>query len=90
MSPRFASRRSFLRALGLLPSFDRLFGQKLGVKFTDVAVEAGLARARNVSPSEQQRLAAEFQTKVAEKQRQVLGPLLGKAQIAIASIESNV
>jgi hypothetical protein len=33
----------------LLPSFDRLYGQGLGVKFTDVAVEAGLAQARNVS-----------------------------------------
>jgi outer membrane protein len=48
-----------------------------------------MARARGASQGEQQRLAAEFQSKMADRQRQVLGPLLGKAQVAIASIASS-
>ena len=48
-----------------------------------------MARARDASPSEQQRLSGEFQQKIADKQRQVLGPLFGRAQIAIASVASS-
>lgn len=42
------------------------------------------AKARNASPSQQQQLASEFQSKMADKQRQLLGPLFGRAQAAIA------
>jgi outer membrane protein len=48
-----------------------------------------IARARNASPAEQQRLSAEFQQKMADKQRAVLGPLFGRAQVAIASVASS-
>ncbi len=48
-----------------------------------------IGRARGASPSEQQRLSAEFQSKVADKQRQVLGPLFARAQVAIASVASS-
>ncbi len=48
-----------------------------------------LARARNASPSEQQRLSAEFQSKMADKQRSLFGPLFGRAQVAIASVASS-
>jgi outer membrane protein len=48
-----------------------------------------IARARNASPAEQQRLSAEFQSKIADKQRQVMGPLFQRAQIAIASVASS-
>ncbi len=48
-----------------------------------------MARARNASPAEQQRLSAEFQSKISDKQRQVLGPVFTRAQIAIASVASS-
>jgi len=48
-----------------------------------------MARARNASPAEQQRLGAEFQSKMAAEQRQVLGPIFGRAQVAIASVASS-
>ena len=48
-----------------------------------------MARARGASHSEQQRLSAEFQSKIADKQRQVLGPLFARAQVAIASVASS-
>jgi outer membrane protein len=46
-------------------------------------------RARNAPQAEQQRLAAEFQSKMADEQRKVLGPLFGKAQAAIANVASS-
>jgi len=48
-----------------------------------------IRRAQHASPSEQQRLGAEFQGKMATKQRQLFGPLFGKAQVAIASVASS-
>ena len=47
------------------------------------------ARARNASAAEQQRLATEFQSKMADEQRKVLGPLFGRAQVAIANVASS-
>jgi len=41
------------------------------------------------SQADQQRLQGEFQQKIADKQRQLLGPLFGKAQVAIASVASS-
>lgn len=48
-----------------------------------------VGRARSASPSEQQRMGAEFQKKMADKQRAVLGPLFARAQVAIASVASS-
>jgi outer membrane protein len=48
-----------------------------------------IARARSASPAEQQRLSIEFQTKIGAEQRQVMGPLFQRAQIAIASVASS-
>jgi outer membrane protein len=48
-----------------------------------------IARARGASPAEQQRLSAEFQQKIADKQRQLLGPIFSRAQVAIASVASS-
>jgi len=48
-----------------------------------------LARARSAAPAEQQRLSAEFQSKMAAEQRQLFGPLFGRAQVAIASVASS-
>jgi outer membrane protein len=46
-------------------------------------------RARNASPAEQARLVQEFQSQVADKQRQLFGPIFQRAQIAIASVASS-
>ena len=48
-----------------------------------------LPRAQKASPQEQQRLAQEFQSRMAEKQRQLFGPLFQKAQVAVASVASS-
>lgn len=48
-----------------------------------------LGRASHASQSEQQRLAAEFQGKMADKQRQLMAPLVQKAQVAVASVASS-
>jgi len=46
-------------------------------------------RAKHASQEDQQRLAGEFQQRMAERQRQLFGPLFGKAQAAIASVASS-
>lgn len=48
-----------------------------------------VALARGKSPSEQQRLSQEFQSKMGAEQRQLLGPLFARAQVAIASVASS-
>ncbi|HEV8023197.1 MAG TPA: OmpH family outer membrane protein [Candidatus Lustribacter sp.] len=48
-----------------------------------------IARARGASQAEQQRLSAEFQQKIGDKQRSVLGPIFARAQVAIASVASS-
>ena len=48
-----------------------------------------VGRAKHASQSGQQKLATEFQGKMADKQRQLFGPLFAKAQVAIASVASS-
>jgi outer membrane protein len=48
-----------------------------------------IARARGASAAQQQQLGQEFQQQIADKQREVLGPLFRKAQTAIASVASS-
>lgn len=48
-----------------------------------------ISRARGQSQAAQQRLSQEFQSKMSDKQRQLFGPIFGKAQVAIASIASS-
>jgi outer membrane protein len=48
-----------------------------------------VGRARHASQADQAKLAAEFQAKMTAKQRQVLGPLMAKAKIAVASVASS-
>jgi outer membrane protein len=48
-----------------------------------------VGRAKRASQGEQQRLAGEFQGKMADKQRQLFAPLFGRAQVAIASVASS-
>lgn len=47
------------------------------------------ARAAHASQADQQKLAAQLQAQMADKQRAVLGPLFQKAQVAIASVASS-
>jgi outer membrane protein len=59
------------------------------------AYKAGLdrqfsARMRSLrNPNDQARVAQEFQNKLAAKQREVMGPLFQRAQVAIASVAST-
>jgi outer membrane protein len=48
-----------------------------------------IGRARGASQSQQQQLAAQFQQQMGSKQRELLAPLFGKAQVAIASVASS-
>jgi len=47
------------------------------------------ARAKGQSQDQQQRLAQQFQSEMAQKQQQLFAPLFGKAQVAIASVASS-
>jgi Skp family chaperone for outer membrane proteins len=48
------------------------------------------ARIKGVhKPSDQQRIAQEFQNKLAAKQRELFGPLFARAQVSIASVASS-
>jgi outer membrane protein len=47
------------------------------------------ARARGASQAQQAKLVEEFQGKMADEQRKVLGPIFGKAQVAIANVASS-
>jgi outer membrane protein len=74
-------------AIAALPAFAQAnkqlfdYGQSLQKQFA--------ARAAHASQQQQQQLAGEYQQKMAGKQRQVLAPLLQRAQIAIASVASS-
>jgi outer membrane protein len=74
-------------ALAALPSF-----QAANRQLTDYGTNLQkqyIGRARNASQAQQQKLAQEFQGKMADKQRQLFGPLFAKAQVAIASVASS-
>ena len=74
-------------ALAALPSF-----QSANKQLTDYGTNLQkqyIARARHASQSQQQKLAAEFQGRMADKQRQLFAPLFQKAQVAIASVASS-
>ena len=74
-------------AIASLPAFQvanrqlQQYGQGLERQFSK--------RAAHASRAQQQQLGAEFQHRMADKQRQVLGPLLQRAQVAIASVASS-
>jgi outer membrane protein len=74
-------------AIAALPAFQSAnkqlgdYGASLQKQYT--------ARAAHASQAEQQKLATEFQGKMADKQRALLGPLFQKAQVAIASVASS-
>jgi outer membrane protein len=74
-------------ALASLPSF-----QAANKQLNDYGAglqKQYLGRAQHASQAEQQRLANEFQGKMADRQRQLFGPLFNKAQVAIASVASS-
>ena len=74
-------------ALAALPAFQSAnrqlndYGATLQRQYT--------GRAAHAPQAQQQRLAQEFQGKMADKQRQLFGPLFAKAQTAIASVASS-
>jgi outer membrane protein len=74
-------------ALAALPAFQAANRQlnAYGVSLQKQYV----GRAQHASQAAQQKLANEFQGKMADKQRQLFGPLFAKAQVAIASVASS-
>jgi outer membrane protein len=74
-------------ALATIPAFEAAnrqvasYGEALQRQFT--------ARAKGASPDQQAKLGQEFQQEIAQRQRSVFGPLLARAQVAIASIASS-
>jgi outer membrane protein len=48
-----------------------------------------IAKARGASQADQQRLSQEFQSRMADEQRSLFGPLFGRAQVAISSVASS-
>ncbi|HEY0615057.1 MAG TPA: OmpH family outer membrane protein [Candidatus Elarobacter sp.] len=74
-------------ALAALPSF-----QAANRQLSDYGASLQrqyVGRAQHASQAQQQKLAAEFQGKMADRQRQLFGPLFAKAQVAIASVASS-
>jgi outer membrane protein len=74
-------------ALAALPSFQSAnrqfadFGRRLQAQY--------VGRARHASQAQQAQLAQEFQGRMAQEQERLIGPLLSKAQVAIASVASS-
>lgn len=74
-------------ALAALPSFQSANRQL--TDYGDGLRKQFAARAAHASQADQQKLAAQLQSQMADKQRAVLGPLFQKAQVAIASVASS-
>jgi outer membrane protein len=75
-------------AIGALPQFQRANAQVAQYKSQlDGQFAAQIKRARN--DGDRQRIAGEFQQRFLNKQREVLGPLFGRAQAAIAQASSS-
>jgi len=74
-------------ALAALPSFQT--ANRQFTAYTEGLRRQYSARAKGVSQSQQASLMQEFNAKVNDRQRQMFGPLFGKAQVAIASIASS-
>jgi outer membrane protein len=73
--------------LAALPSFQTAnrdfadFGRRLQSQYVN--------RAKHANSAQQAQLAQEFQGRMAQEQQRLMGPLLSKAQIAIASVASS-
>jgi outer membrane protein len=73
--------------LAALPSFQNAnrqyadFGRRLQAEY--------VGRAKHANSARQAQLAQEFQGRLAQEQQRLIGPLLSKAQVAIASVASS-
>jgi outer membrane protein len=73
--------------LAALPSFQTAnrqfsdFGRRLQGQY--------VGRAKHANSAQQAQLAQEFQSRMAQEQQRLIGPLLSKAQVAIASVASS-
>ena len=75
-------------AIGALPQFARANASVAQYKAQlDAQFQSQIKHAH--SDADKQRIAGEFQQRFLDKQRQVLGPLFGKAQAAIAQVSSS-
>lgn len=75
-------------AIGSLPQFQKA-NQQVAQYKTQLDSQFAAAMKRSKNPADQQRIAGEFQQKFLDKQREVLGPLFGRAQTAIAQVSST-
>jgi outer membrane protein len=75
-------------AIGALPQFQRA-NQQVAQYKSQLDGQFASAMKGAKSPSDQQRIAGEFQQRFVDKQREVLGPLFSRAQTAIAQVSSN-
>lgn len=75
-------------AIGALPQFQRANAQVAQYKSQLDAQFASAIKGAH-SDADRQRIAGDFQQRFLDKQRQVLGPLFGRAQAAIAQVSSN-
>ncbi|GAC1577018.1 MAG: hypothetical protein NVS3B7_10170 [Candidatus Elarobacter sp.] len=74
-------------ALAALPSFQA--ANKQMADFGTALQKQYQGRAAHASAQQQQKMVQEYQGKMADKQRQLFGPLFQKAQVAIASVASS-
>jgi len=74
-------------ALASLPGFQS--ANKQLAAYSDSLRRQYAGQAKGAPQSRQSALMQEFQGKMADRQRQLFGPLFGKAQVAIASIASS-
>lgn len=74
-------------AIGSLPDFQRANQQV--AQYKSQLDSQFQAATRGKSDADKSRIAADFQNRFINKQREVLGPLFGKAQAAIAQISSS-
>ncbi len=75
-------------AIGALPQFARANGD-VGQYKAQLDRQFAAAMKGAHSNADRQRIAGQFQQRFLDKQRQVLGPLFGRAQAAIAQVSSN-
>jgi outer membrane protein len=75
-------------AIGALPAFARANAQMAQYQ-AQLQAQAASAMKKAKTDAQRQQLYGQFQQKFADRQREILGPLFGRAQAAIAQVSSS-
>lgn len=75
-------------AIAAIPRFAAA-NRELGAYKSDLDRQFAQQMRRAASPDAQARIAQDFQARFAERQRQILGPLYARAQVAVASVAAT-